>query len=400
MEPLKEFTSVKLSIGTLSGWLRDMDTLKLALVAQFTVSVAFGLMQSFMPLFINKDLGESLISSTYWSSVSNFAWFGGMAITAPIWGWICDKVGTKRVLVIVLAGNILTYAGMAFSINVTQLVAFRLIQSLFGGLSTILFVVVGIVAPKNRLREELGYQIAGSTIGNLVSPGIGGAIASVLGYRTTILMQGVIFVALYPLILKMKTAKPEATETVEKFNITDLKSILPVAGALICAYACIGFINPTIPWFLSSLGVDSGSLLLWTTITTILNGIAYAIATPILTKRASGRVLVVFQILAAVVIEATAFALNPIVFIIFRVGIGVIQAGLPANLLGGKSATKGQGMGLLNSARYIGTAIGPVIASTILGDGTPPKPLYMFSTIAGISLLSAVITYTTRANED
>ena len=377
-----------------------MDTLKLALVAQFTVSVAFGLMQSFMPLFINKDLGESLISSTYWSSVSNFAWFGGMAITAPIWGWICDKVGTKRVLIIVLAGNILTYAGMAFSVNVIQLVAFRIVQSLFGGLSTILFVVVGIVAPKHRLREELGYQIAGSTIGNLVSPGIGGAIASFLGYRMTILMQGVIFVALYPLILKMKTAKPEATETVEKFNLADLKSILPVAGALICAYACIGFINPTIPWFLSSLGIDSGSLLLWTTITTILNGIAYAIATPILTKRASGRVLVVFQVLAAVVIEATAFAFNPIVFIVFRVGIGVIQAGLPANLLGGKSATKGQGMGLLNSARYIGTAIGPVIASTILGDGAPPKPFYMFSAIAGISLLSAVITYTTRANED
>ena len=108
MGPLKEFISVKLSIGAFSGWLRDMDTLKLALVAQFTVSVAFGLMQSFMRLFINKDLGESLISSTYWSSVSNFAWFGGMAITAPIWGWICDKVGTKRVLIIVLAGNILT----------------------------------------------------------------------------------------------------------------------------------------------------------------------------------------------------------------------------------------------------------------------------------------------------
>ena len=289
---------------------------------------------------------------------------------------------------------------MAFSVNVVQLVAFRIIQSLFGGLSTILFVVVGIVSPPNKLREQLGYQIAGSTIGNLVSPGIGGTIASFLGYRMTILMQGVFFIALYPIILKMKTAKPAAAERVEKFNIVDLKSILPVAGALICAYACIGFINPTIPWFLSSLGVTSGSLLLWTTVTTILNGIAYAIATPILTKRASGRVLVVFQILAAVVIEATAFALNPIVFIVFRVGIGVIQAGLPANLLGGKSATKGQGMGLLNSARYIGTAIGPVIASTILGDGTPPKPLYMFSAIAGISLLSAVITYTTRANED
>ncbi len=208
------------------------------------------------------------------------------------------------------------------------------------------------------LREELGYQITGSTIGNLVSPGIGGVIASFLGYRMTILMQGMIFVALYPLILKMKTAKPATSETVEKFNLADLKSILPVAGALICAYACIGFINPTIPWFLSSLGIDSGSLLLWTTITTILNGIAYAIATPILTKRASGRTLVIFQILAAVVIEATA------------------------------------------RARYIGTAQGPVVASTVLGDGAPSKPLYMYSTIAGISLLSALITYTTRANED
>ncbi|MCX6648141.1 MAG: MFS transporter [Candidatus Bathyarchaeota archaeon] len=393
-------TLVRLSIGALSGWLREMDTLKLALVAQFTVSVAFGLMQSFMPLFINKDLGESLISSTYWSSISNFAWFGGMAITAPIWGWVCDRVGTKRVLVIVLAGNILTYAGMAFSVNVVQLVAFRIVQSLFGGLSTILFVVVGIVSPPNKLREQLGLQIAGSTIGNLLSPGVGGTIASFLGYRMTILMQGVIFVALYPLILKMKTAKPAVAEKVEKFSLADLKSMLPTAGALICAYACIGFINPTIPWFLSSLGVDSKSLLLWTTLTTILNGTAFAIATPILTKRATGRTLTIFQVLAAVVIEATAFAFNPVMFIVFRVGIGVIQAGLPANLLGGKSATKGQGMGLLNSARYIGTAIGPVIASTILGDGTPPKPLYMFSAIAGISLLSAVITYTTRANED
>ncbi len=391
---------MRLSVSSLSCWLREMDTLKLALLAQFSVSIAFGLMQSFMPLFINTELHETLISSTYWSSVSNFAWFGGMAITAPIWGWVCDKVGTKRVLLIVLAGNIVTYLGMAFSANVIQLVAFRIIQSLFGGLSTILFVVVGIVSSPNKLREQLGYQIAGSTIGNLVSPGIGGAIASALGYRLTILMQGVIFVALYPLILKMKTAKPEGSGRQEKFSIADLKSIIPLAAALISAYACIGFLNPTIPWFLSNLGVDRSSLLLWTTLTTILNGTAYAIATPILTKRAKGRTLVAFQVLAAVVIEATAFAFNPIVFILFRVGIGVIQAGLPANLLGGKSATKGQGMGLLNSARYIGTAIGPVIASTVLGDGIQPKPFYMFSTIAGISLLSAVITYFSHANED
>jgi MFS family permease len=103
------------------------DTLKASIMAQFLCSLAFGLMGSFMPLFINRDLGESLVNATYWTGVSNLAWYGGLAFTAPVWGWVCDKVGTKKVLIFVLIGNIATYAGMAFSQNVTQLVLLRII---------------------------------------------------------------------------------------------------------------------------------------------------------------------------------------------------------------------------------------------------------------------------------
>jgi MFS family permease len=95
------------------------DTLKASIVAQFPCSLAFGLIGSFMPLFINHDLGESLVNATYWTGVSNLAWYGGSAFTAPVWGWVCDRVGTRKVLVIVLFGNIATYAGIAFSQNVT-----------------------------------------------------------------------------------------------------------------------------------------------------------------------------------------------------------------------------------------------------------------------------------------
>ncbi len=41
------------------------DTLKASIVAQFLCFLAFGLMGSFMPLFINHDLGESLVNATY-----------------------------------------------------------------------------------------------------------------------------------------------------------------------------------------------------------------------------------------------------------------------------------------------------------------------------------------------
>jgi DHA1 family multidrug resistance protein-like MFS transporter len=169
-------------------------------------------------------------------------------------------VGTKKVLIIVLIGNIATYAGMAFSQNVTQLVALRIIQSLFGGLSTILFVVVGIVASAQDLKKYLGYQIAASTISSIISPGLGGAIAAVIGYRWTIFLQAVVFAAIFPLILMMKTARPEGRER-DVFKFSDIRTLLPTATALFCAYAGISFITPVIPFFLSSLGIVSGDLL-------------------------------------------------------------------------------------------------------------------------------------------
>lgn len=379
--------------------LKDLvaDTLKASIIAQFLCSLAFGLMGSFMPLFINKDLSETLVNATYWTGLSNLAWYGGMAFTAPVWGWICDKVGTKKVLIIVLIGNIATYAAMAFSQNVTQLVALRVVQSLFGGLSTILFVVVGIVASPNNLRKYLGYQIAASTISSIIAPGLGGALAAVIGYRWTVFMQAVVFASIFPLILLMKTAKPEGKKK-EVFTLTDLKSILPTAGALFCAYAGINFITPVVPYFLSSLGIASASLLTWTTIATIANGLAYAAAAPILTRLSSGRKITLFQLLAAVVIEATAFAFSPIVFIVMRVLGSVVQAGLPQNLLGGKSGTTGQGMGLLNSARYIGMAVGMYIAPLILESGAPP--IYMYSVLSAFALVSAGITYRYMKGED
>ena len=366
------------------------DTLKASIVAQFLCSLAFGLMGSFMPLFINHDLGESLVNATYWTGVSNLAWYGGLAFTAPVWGWICDKVGTKRVLIIVLIGNIATYAGMAFSQNVTQLVALRIIQSLFGGLSTILFVVVGIVASSQDLKKYLGYQIAASTISSIISPGLGGAIAVVIGYRWTIFMQAVVFASIFPLILLMKTARPEGKGR-DVFRFSDIRTLLPTAAALFCAYAGLSFITPVVPFFLSSLGVASKDLLTWTTIATIANGLAYAVATPFLTKLSSGRRITAFQLVTAVMIEAAAFAFSPVVFIIMRVGIGVVQAGLPQNLLGGEVGRTGQGMGLLNTARYLGMALGMYVAPLILESGAPP--INMYSVLAASALFSAVVTY-------
>jgi hypothetical protein len=53
-------------------------------------------------------------------------------------------------------------------------------------------------------------------------------------------------------------------------------------------------------------------------------------------------------------------------------------------------------MGFLNSARFLGMAFGPVMATTILGDGLPPRPVYMYAMMAVISMIAAVVLYLTH----
>jgi len=182
----------------------------------------------------------------------------------------------------------------------------------------------------------------------------------------------------------------------KSFKFSDFKALIPDIISLILVYICISFIAPTISWFLKSLGVPNDQLLLWTAVATILNGVAFAIATPFLSNAATDRTLPFLSMGAAVAIMATAFVFNPVQFIALRIVIGAVQAGIPPNLLGGKSGRKGTGMGFLNSARFFGMAIGPILATTILGDGLPPRPLYMYGAIATISMIAAVFLYVTK----
>jgi len=90
---------------------------------------------------------------------------------------------------------------------------------------------------------------------------------------------------------------------------------------------------------------------------------------------------------------------GPYQFIALRIAIGAIQAGIPPNLIGGKSGRKGAAMGFLNSARFMGMAIGPFMATSILGDGEPPRALHMFSAMAALSLLASLFIFLTHTRK-
>ena len=377
-----------------------MNMVTAALLVQFLVSVAFNLMGGFMPLFISSDLGYSLIDATYWTGLAALASSSVMALTAPFWGWMCDRVGVKKIMLLVIVGNIIVYSGMALSTDVIRIVLFRGLQGIFGGLSTVMFVLVASVVPVRDLKKALSYQMAAMTMGSLIAPGIGGVIASFAGYRLTLASSVFLFVCIIPVISILSMPPPKAKESEARhFTFEDFKSILPDISALVLVYTCISFIAPTISWFLESLGIPYEQLLFYTTAATVLNGLAFAVATPLMTRVITDRSLPILSVGAGVTIIATAFVVSPMQFIALRVLIGAMQAGIPPNLLGGKSGRRGAGIGFLNSARFLGMAIGPFLAASILGDGEPPKPFNMFATMSGMSFIAAIFIYYTHTRK-
>jgi MFS family permease len=147
------------------------------------------------------------------------------------------------------------------------------------------------------------------------------------------------------------------------------------------------------------LGLPSEHLLSFTAFATILSGVAFVLASPLLIRVVTDQTMPLLSATAAVAIVITAFVTDPIQFLVLRVALSAIQAGIPPNLLSGNSKRKGIELGFLNSARFLGFATGPFLATSLLGDGEASKVLHMFLAMMLISLTAAVIIFFTHTKK-
>jgi DHA1 family multidrug resistance protein-like MFS transporter len=387
-----------LRTNAITNVLKGIDIKLAALIVQFLVSIGFSLMGSFLPLFIETDLNYPLIEATYWTGIVQLIASSLYAVTAPFWGSMCDRTGIKKITMVILVANAVVYAGMGASTNITEILIFRGLQGSFGGVSTTMFALVAAIYSGDQLKKAISYQIAAMTLGSLVGPGLGGFLASIVGYRLTLVAASLIFVSIIPVMFLINVPPPSReTSKQPRFSRSDLKAVIPDFVSLILVYACISFMMPIIPWFLEALGIPNEQLLLYTTLTTTLNGLAFAIATPLLPRILSDRKLPLVSLAASGAIFITVFVTSPIHFIAVRLLAGAIQAGIPPFLLGGRgTARRGTTMGILNSARFAGSAVGPFMATSLLDGGEPSNVLTMFATMASLSLLASLVIYLTH----
>lgn len=151
--------------------------------AQLIAMIGMSMVIPFLPLYI-KFLGVTEITEVKrWSGLV----FSGVFITAviatPIWGWLGDRVGKKKMVIRAIFGLAVSQLLIGFSQDVVQLFIFRMVQGALSGFIAAALTLVSSNTPKEKSGYAIGFLASSTAAGNLLGPFIGGLLADAFGYR-------------------------------------------------------------------------------------------------------------------------------------------------------------------------------------------------------------------------
>jgi DHA1 family multidrug resistance protein-like MFS transporter len=154
-------------------------------IAQVFSLIGFSFALPFVPFYL-QELGitgrEQL---RLWSGL--FAAGAGipLAIAAPIWGSLADRLGRKPMSLRASLGGALVLAAMGLARTPGMLLAFRLLQGVFTGTITANLTLAVANTPEQRLGFGIGIMNSAVFAGNTFGPLIGGYFADLFGFRAS-----------------------------------------------------------------------------------------------------------------------------------------------------------------------------------------------------------------------
>ena len=193
------------------------------IVTVFIDTIGFGIVLPLLPLYA-QDIGASpelvtLVAASFTC---------GQALFGPFWGWLSDRIGRKKVLIITVFGTACAYILLAFT---TKLWVLFLVRFFGGAMAANMGVanalVADITSPQDRTKN-LAKLSSAAGLGFVAGPAIGGLLAGfefrgsvfLLPYLVAALFS---FVALF-LVLKIVKDVSPIENKIERESTTILNS--------------------------------------------------------------------------------------------------------------------------------------------------------------------------------
>ena len=188
-------------------WRRNLYTVWFT---QLLSIMGFGFGLPFLPFYI-QELGVTDPDMLkIWTGLLSSGPALAMAIMAPVWGNLADRLGKKLMLMRAMIGATIVLAGLASARSAAAVLVFRLLQGLLTGTVTSSATLVASGTPNKNLSYALGFVSSSTFIGLTLGPAVGGIVAEHFGYRISFLIGTVIMFFGFLLVLFLiKEPTPE-----------------------------------------------------------------------------------------------------------------------------------------------------------------------------------------------
>lgn len=364
-------------------------------VSQFGVTFSFNFMMAFMPFYIVKITPFGPKETMIWTGLIMGASYIITALTAPFWGGLTSRFRPKLLYergFFCLGVLILL---MGFTGNLYILLLLRVLQGTLGGVSTIGLILVSYLSSKQRLHSNLSLFQNSMTVGQLMGPPLGTYVASLFGYQAAFILAFI--VVFFFLIFCHGNVSNIPPQKKDFHPDAGYKKVLFLGCALnLIATVQLTFLPSILPNILEGfqlMGKDAlssaGIIIMSYTATAILGN--YFLSR-LSSKIGVKKVIAIACILAAFLQVLLIISKGVLSFTLIRmIQTGFISAVFPLTISIFARDVGGGMMGFLNSSKFVGNAVGPLMATYILAYS---NLLTLYVLIAGLTLgsLGAFLT--------
>ncbi|HYB94589.1 MAG TPA: MFS transporter [Vicinamibacterales bacterium] len=344
----------------------------------------FTLVMPFLPLYIAElgttDVGEIAM----WTGLTLGATPTVTAISAPFWGRVGDKYGTKLLVIRSLTAFILTKAAMAFVTAPWQLFALRALLGVFAGYGALTMSMAAQSAPREKMAQAIGMVQTGHRLGPAMGPVIGGLLAPWVGLRNSFLVAALFYAAALLVVLVAYQEPPRRPSAQARAGRGAFGEVLRLPGFLLALFVIFGLqtvdrsFGPVLPLFVQQVGVDAARIPFVAGVLFSLGAVSAAFGSQLgprlLARRTAKAVLVTGTLIAAVALAAIVIA--PSVWVL---GVAIVIAGTAMgagtttiySVAGGllPSHVHATGFGIMTTASLMGLAVSPIAAGIIGANG-------------------------------
>ncbi|HZC83402.1 MAG TPA: MFS transporter [Rubrobacter sp.] len=235
----------------------------LLLISQLMATTAFMFVVPFMPLYVQQLGVEDAGHAAAWAGFINGASGATMALVAPLWGKLSDRLGRKLMLLRATLAAAVVVGSMGFVSAPWQLLGLRLLQGTLTGTVPAATALVASTTPSERAGWRLGALQTVIFIAAGVGPALGGISADTAGIRTSFFLASALLAISGAMVLlgvaENRPRPDEAGETEQEegagSRLTPLpyRLLLPGLLTLFAVHVAIMSASVALPGFVHTL---------------------------------------------------------------------------------------------------------------------------------------------------